>query len=95
MFEQATGRKHDKINGKPNKVMLELSLKGKNDLKSEVLVVGDRLETDIRMAYEAGAKSSLVLTNETTKNDLELSNIQPSVVWENLKFLFDYLSKKE
>lgn len=62
MFEQATGRKPEKIIGKPNKVMLELSLKGKNVLKSEVLVVGDRLETDIRMAYDAGTKSSLVLT---------------------------------
>lgn len=62
MFKQATGRKPEKIIGKPNKVMLELSLKGKNVLKSEVLVVGDRLETDIRMAYNTGAKSSLVLT---------------------------------
>jgi len=95
MFEQATGRKPDKILGKPNKMILELILTGKNVQKNEVLVVGDRLETDIRLAYEAGVKSSLVLTGETSKNDLELSNIQPSVVWEDLKFLFDYLSNKE
>ncbi|MCK5409773.1 MAG: HAD hydrolase-like protein [Candidatus Heimdallarchaeota archaeon] len=47
------------------------------------------------MAYDAGAKISLVLTGETSKNDLERSKIQPSIVWENLKFLSYYLSKKE
>ncbi len=95
MFEQATGRKPDKILGKPNKIILESSLNGKDVQKNEVLVVGDRLETDIRMAYEAGVKSSLVLTDEISKTALNLSNIQPSIVWENLKLLFDYLSKKE
>ena len=95
MFEQATGRKPDKILGKPNKLILELSLTDKNFRKNEVLVVGDRLETDIKMANDAGVTSSLVLTGETSKNDLELSNIQPSIVWENLKFLCDYLSRKK
>ncbi|MHA1347152.1 MAG: HAD hydrolase-like protein [Candidatus Heimdallarchaeaceae archaeon] len=94
MFEQTTGRKPDKILGKPNKLILELSLKGKNVQKNEVLVVGDRLETDIKMANDAGVASSLVLTGETSKNDLELSNIQPSIVWGNLKLLCDYLSEK-
>jgi len=42
MFEQTTGRKPDKIIGKPNKAILELSLNGKNVQYSEVLVVGDR-----------------------------------------------------
>lgn len=95
MFEQATGRVPDKILGKPNTAMLELSLNGKNFLKNEVLVVGDRLETDIRMAFEAGVKSSLVLTGETSKTALNLSDIKPSVVWEDLRSLSEYLSKKE
>ena len=94
MFEQATGRIPDKILGKPNKMMLELSLKGKNVQKNEVLVVGDRLETDIRMAYEAGVKSSLVLTGETSETALNLSEVKPSIVWGDLKPLFDFLSKK-
>jgi len=95
MFEQATGRKPDKILGKPNIMILELSLVDRNVRKNEVLVVGDRLETDIKMAYEAGVKSSLVLTGETSKTALKLSNVLPSIVWGDLKPLFDYLSKKE
>jgi HAD superfamily hydrolase (TIGR01450 family) len=95
MFEQATGRKPDKILGKPNTMILELSLFGINVHRNEVLVVGDRLETDIKMAYEARVKSSLVLTGETSKTALKLSNFQPSIVWDDLKPLFDYLSKKE
>jgi HAD superfamily hydrolase (TIGR01450 family) len=95
MFEQATGRIPDKILGKPNKMILELSLKGKNVQKNEVLVVGDRLETDIRMAYEAGVKSSLVLTGATSETALNLSEVQPSIVWGDLKPLFDNLSKKD
>ncbi len=94
MFEQATGRIPDKTLGKPNKMMLELSLNGKNVQKNEVLVVGDRLKTDIRMAHEAGVKSSLVLTGETSETELNLSDVQPSIVWGDLKSLFDYLSKK-
>ncbi len=95
MFEQATGRKPDKILGKPNKMILELSLSGKNVQKNEVLVVGDRLETDIKMAYDAGVKSSLVLTGETSKTELKQSNVLPTIVWDDLKPLIDYLSKKE
>ncbi len=39
MFEQATGRVPDKILGKPNTSILDLSLNGKNVKKNEVLVV--------------------------------------------------------
>ena len=94
MFEQATGRTADLVFGKPSNLILDLVLKQKNFAKSEVLVVGDRLETDIKMAVNSGVKSALVLTGETKEKDLSNSEFRPDFVWKNLETLYNYLNDK-
>ncbi len=91
MFKQATDRTADIILGKPNELILKLCL-GKTQVDfSEVLVIGDRLETDIKMANSVGIKSSLVLTGETKREDLLKSGVSPTLVWTDLQPLYDFL----
>ncbi len=56
--------------GKPDPLMLATVLAGLGVPAGEVLVVGDRPQTDIRMAVAAGLDSAAVLTGEATASDI-------------------------
>ncbi|MCI1785362.1 MAG: HAD-IIA family hydrolase [Bacteroidales bacterium] len=65
-IECATGRKPDKVLGKPDPAML-IGIMKKQGLKpDEIAMVGDRIYTDTAMAYNANAVGILVLSGETT-----------------------------
>lgn len=65
-IEAATGRKPDKVMGKPDPTMLD-GIRDRNGLQSdEIAMVGDRIYTDVAMGHNAGAVSVLVLSGETT-----------------------------
>ncbi|HOH92798.1 MAG TPA: HAD-IIA family hydrolase [Anaerolineaceae bacterium] len=84
MIEASTGRKADLILGKPNPGIVEgLAFKWglRND---EILMVGDRLYTDIMMGKTAGVKTALVLTGEASREDLQSAEHQPDWVVEDL-----------
>ena len=83
-IEAATGRKPDKILGKPQPEMLDGILESKNLKPEEVAMVGDRIYTDMMMAYNAKAFGVLVLSGEATledakKSEIELDLIVPSI----------------
>ncbi|AWR96680.1 HAD-IIA family hydrolase [Acidianus sulfidivorans JP7] len=84
----ALNRNPDFIAGKPNKWIIEVAMEISNikDL-SRVLVIGDQLETDIKMGNEIGADTVLVLTGIAKKEDVEKSEIKPKLVIENLTSL--------
>ena len=52
--------------------------------RSEMVVVGDRLYTDIAVGARNGMDSVLVLSGETKKEDLEESAVQPAFVVDNV-----------
>jgi len=54
-------------------------------------MVGDRLYTDIKMANDAGIRSVLVLSGETSADALERSETKPSCVAENVGMIPDML----
>ena len=56
--------------GKPSPVMVEAALGGTGIELSRCVMVGDRLMTDIKMAVDAGMSSALVLTGESTVDDV-------------------------
>ena len=65
-IEAATGRKPDKVMGKPDPTMLD-GIRDRHGLApEEIAMVGDRIYTDIEMGRRAGAVSVLVLSGETT-----------------------------
>ncbi len=73
--------------GKPGKVLMEMALSRFNGISpNHVLMVGDRLETDIAAAQSCGCRSALVLSGVTNRN-LSISGIQNQIL-----FLMIFLS---
>ncbi|MDP1991413.1 MAG: HAD hydrolase-like protein [Syntrophales bacterium] len=48
------------------------------------MLIGDRLETDIRMGPESGMKTALVMTGVTDRKTLEGSPIRPDYVLQGI-----------
>jgi HAD superfamily hydrolase (TIGR01450 family) len=70
-IEGCTGTKCEVNVGKPDPIMLE-TIMGLLDLDAkDCVMTGDRLYTEIRMALDAGMPSAVVLTGETTAEDLD------------------------
>lgn len=73
-LEYATDRKPDVVIGKPDPAMLSGIMHHYGLAPEEIAMVGDRIYTDLEMAYRAGAFGVLVLSGETT---LEMSREYP------------------
>lgn len=69
-FIQAATDRAPVVMGKPEPYLFQLSLQRMGLPASQVLVVGDRLDTDILGAQRIGCKSLLVLTGVTTSQDI-------------------------
>ena len=63
-----TGKKPDIVLGKPSKYMAQAAIKRSGFEPEQIMMVGDRVETDVRMAKENGMASALVLTGVSEKN---------------------------
>jgi HAD superfamily hydrolase (TIGR01457 family) len=83
LFESLSGCKANII-GKPNRLMLEMAAAEMGVPAERTIMVGDRLYTDIRMAYDAGTTSILVLTGETSTEDLLTSEVKPTFVLDSV-----------
>lgn len=79
-LEATSGRKVEKIFGKPSQYMVEVALEVLGLPAEACAMVGDRLETDIRMAKEHGLTAILVLTGVTKAEDIRQSSAQPDYV---------------
>jgi NagD protein len=80
MLTTATGRTPDAVLGKPSPRMLDGVRKRHGVASNEIAVVGDRLYTDMAMARAAGALGVLVLSGETTAEQVEHANPRPDLV---------------
>jgi HAD superfamily hydrolase (TIGR01457 family) len=83
MFEQMCDTKAIVI-GKPNRLMLEMAAAEMGVDPEDTVMVGDRLYTDIEMALSAGTASILVLTGETSIEDLRASGKSPTHVLDSV-----------
>ncbi|NLL95341.1 MAG: HAD-IIA family hydrolase [Thermoplasmatales archaeon] len=90
MLESMTGAKATVV-GKPNPLMLEMAAGAMGVAPRDVVMVGDRLYTDIRMAAEAGNESFLVLTGEATEGDAAVSEWKPTHVVGSVADIAPYL----
>lgn len=84
----ALNKQPDFVAGKPNRWIVEVAMEISNikDL-SRVVVIGDQLETDIKMGNEIGADTILVLTGIAKREDVEKSGIKPKIIVDNLASL--------
>ena len=70
--------------GKPYEDTLQIIEEFSGVAREDMVVVGDRLYTDIALGAKHGVASVLVLSGETTLEDLEGSDVQPSVIVQNV-----------
>jgi NagD protein len=79
-IETASGGKAEAIVGKPSTHMSRAVLSRLGLAAEDVILVGDRLLTDVGMARAAGMTSALVLTGATSEADLLASEVRPDFV---------------
>ena len=92
LVEASTGRKADVVIGKPNPGIVNALAEEWGLEPKEMVMVGDRLYTDIALGETAGVHTVLVLSGETSREDFENAKYQPDLVCENLADLTRYLS---
>ncbi|MCL2143075.1 MAG: HAD-IIA family hydrolase [Methanomassiliicoccaceae archaeon] len=78
-FESMTGTKATVI-GKPNVLMVRMAAERMNVPAEGMVMVGDRLYTDIKMASDAGIRSIMVLTGEAKETDIKDSGVRPTLI---------------
>ena len=77
-------RDPDRVLGKPSEVAAEAALDRLGHPAEDCLVVGDRLNTDIRMGERAGMQTALVRTGVTDERRLAESDVTPDYVIDSL-----------
>ncbi len=90
-IKASTGRVPDRIIGKPNEGIVQEALRVTGQAKENLAMVGDRLYTDIATGVNFGMTSILVMSGETTKEMLEQSEVQPTLVFNCLVDIIPYI----
>lgn len=88
MLEVAAGVEAVYI-GKPFPWIFELTSEGMGLNKEQVLMIGDRVQTDIRGAKDFGIRAALVKTGEYKPRDLD--DIQPDIILDSLSDLVEII----
>jgi len=79
-LEAVTQKKVEVIVGKPSPVIMEVALEVLGIPAAECLLIGDRIETDIRMGKEAHMATALVLSGVSTAAMAAKSELQPDYI---------------
>ena len=83
LIEASTGR-FPEFFGKPSKHTLDYIIQEMGYEPDEIAIVGDRLYTDIAVADQSDVMSILVLSGESTREDVKTSDVKPNVILEDL-----------
>ena len=92
-IEYATSRQPDIVLGKPDPNMLSGVQERYGVQADEVAMVGDRIYTDVQMAFNAGAFGVLVLSGETTLEIEAEAPRKPDLTAQNIAVLGELLRK--
>ncbi|MBI5564234.1 MAG: TIGR01457 family HAD-type hydrolase [Chloroflexi bacterium] len=82
-IESATGVQPYFV-GKPNALMMRHALRFLNEHSENAIMVGDRMDTDIRVGTEAGLETVLVLTGHTQREMVERFPYQPTRIVDSV-----------
>jgi len=86
-IEAVTGKKVEVIVGKPSPMMVQAALDVLGLNPTDCILIGDRLETDIKMGKDSGIATGIVLTGVTNEKMLEESKhgpLQPDFVFQSI-----------
>lgn len=75
------------IAGKPYPTMMEMAIEQLGLKPKEVLVIGDRLDTDIAGGQAAGCRTAVVLTGVSSREQAAAWKPSPDIITENLDTL--------
>ena len=86
-----TGKRANVL-GKPNPEIIDYLAKQFNVTKDEILVVGDRLYTDILVGINAKVDTLCVLSGESSLEDVKNYQYQPTYILDSIKELPNLLN---
>lgn len=86
LIEYATQVESIKV-GKPYPKILEILLDEYNLKKEEIILIGDNLETDIKLGYDSKIETIMVCTGVHGKEDIEKLKVFPTKCIQNLREL--------
>lgn len=90
-IEACTAVTCEVITGKPSLIMIKVITDLLQLPPEQCIIVGDRLETDIRMGIDAGMATCLVLTGDANPEKLVASGLQPTFVFERIDRLLEQI----
>jgi HAD superfamily hydrolase (TIGR01457 family) len=93
IIRRATGRMPMFI-GKPKPEMLLLAMGKYGYDKSESVMIGDRVYTDIAAGYNAGIDTVFVLSGEGTVEDANSSDTKPTYIIENIREIYNRINNQ-
>lgn len=94
MIAYAAKRKPEFL-GKPNPIIVDISIEQTGFSKEETIVIGDRLYTDIAVGINAGVDTAVVFTGEAKPRDCKNTNYPPTLQFENIRKLLEAIVKKD
>jgi NagD protein len=77
--------------GKPNPLMMRSALNALGAHSESTLMIGDRMDTDIRSGLEAGLRTILVLTGISTRDSAERFPYRPSRIIDSIAELVGHI----
>jgi HAD superfamily hydrolase (TIGR01457 family) len=83
-IEAVTGKKVEIIVGKPSPIMIQAALEVMGLKPEDCILIGDRLETDIKMGKESGIATGIVLTGVTDEKTLKETSFPPDFVFQSI-----------
>lgn len=92
-LEHMTGRKLELLAGKPSTLTMQVAIDQLGLPPARIMMVGDRLETDIFMGQQAGMVTAVTLTGVATRADAERMIPPPDYIINNLGDLPEIVSK--
>ncbi len=81
--------------GKPDKFMIDYAVQMSGFTKAQTVVIGDRLYTDIASGVNAGVDTACVLSGESSKEDIDASEVKPAFVFEDIKEIYSILQENK
>jgi arabinose operon protein AraL len=86
-IEAVTGKRVEIVVGKPSPIMIQAALEVMGLMPEDCILIGDRLETDIKMGKDSGIATGIVLTGVTDEKTLKESkhtSLQPDFVFQSI-----------
>ncbi|MET0523686.1 MAG: HAD-IIA family hydrolase [Nocardioides sp.] len=92
LISTATGRRPYFV-GKPNPLMMRSALNRLDAHSETTVMVGDRMDTDIKAGLEAGLRTILVTSGSTVPGQVETFPYRPTFIHDSVADLVDLVGK--